>query len=1204
MAKPTQRVATPPSESGSDSEITESNIKAEPDEEEASRSQSFGISSSRALSSNDNDESEEDDDEEDSDDDKVKGEEDDEDEDSDDDDEDEDAPALARKPFKSAPARTPFKSAPPKPAAPATKASTSSSSSSSSDDDDDEDGDDSSSGSDSNDEDDKSASEKPTSSKAKGKASVKNAEDSSSDSDSDDSDSSSDSDSDSDSDSNEAEDEDTKAKNVKAEEAEEPSASEEADDTVVTAPEAADNDEVNSSDDDLEDIPNKLPPGTLPDVKGDEDVDMADAPDAPEESEKAESEEPSAEQTPDEDEPQLPQQPIAKAPAADSPAPEEPEPETKSTRASRQRSKRQVAKKPFISSQEQAAAAEEAPTATGNEAVANGELTAAAEDVPGSQEEAATLDEPPATKSSRKRKRVAVDVSEQAEAAEDPETPAPRSTKKRAAVRTPASRLSIAASAGGGSSNKKGPQGNFEPREVAMLEAAAARYMEENLMSQADFNEMVHDNAQKHSAFWDFMSSDFQNKKRLQVILRCRRIWHNFKQRYHWTEGEDAELAELVGKHGNKWLVIGAAMDRSSEDVRKRWDERVACGDKAIMSYWRFEEENRLGQIVGQILREVQGSRNQDTSTLQPSAVRDIPWHVVSERMDHTRTARQCRIKWRLIHDAYHFNDDGEFVGPPRPDELSNSQIKAERAFAGLTSSTPASAKKSKAKKAHGDDEDGTSSGSRISLPLLGITPEEDGRTVPETKRPINDKTRQQVKSMTTEDKHYLILEVRKSNVGREDKIPWNRVGSVIFRKKYSRAARELVWSRLKRSVPNYNRKSIRQICDYLIKEFDANAAVGQAWDMDFDDPENDITLEGPAPAEEAAEEAAEETGSSAMPSSGAIVHAMAAAKGRSKKPTTTYGKRGARAGVNGNAPKSAEFVAESDSDEAEANGGQATEETTETSKQPRTRKGRATRVNGNTEKHVSESENEVALAEQANGTGKRRAARLADAAATRAKTVKALTDIYSDIEGASEASNSQPNTQSQEDIEDADKDDTRRRARAASVDLSMGEQLSGAEDGDGQGEGQEEEGDGELPLTLSLSPGMARHKPTTRSRPLNVSKQRRGDGPETNGTEQASRFLPTEGGSASTPSNKLTPLRPGEVRRTKKRSLNSAQWRAEPGSDEEGGDATNITDDIEEVSEHDRPRPGASASESLTARAARAAMAFFPQSTKRMRKE
>ncbi|CAK7264917.1 RNA polymerase I enhancer binding protein [Sporothrix epigloea] len=881
--------------------------------------------------------------------------------------------------------------------------------------------------------------------------------------------------------------------------------------------------EVESSDDDMEDIPYILPPGTSADIVTKNANKEAEATDASE-----------RENTPvkESEAPQLgattgPQLEALPTSSVQSFEPElEPVTAQSTPPVTRQRPKKQVAKRSLVSGQVKA-----------SEHTTNSFESSDTEPATnGAPQPDPVPDVPSSANSPRKRKRATNGVTKQDR---DESAPAsgPLSAGDHTAAQSPEPRSSMATAASGGGLTKKGPQGNFTSQEVERLVAAAAKYMKENHVLQSEFNALVHDNAQKHTAMWDQIIADFPDKKRLQVILRCRRIFHNFKQLYHWSDEQDAELAELVIKHGNKWQEIASAMGRSSEDVRKRWNERVMCGENVLLSYWRFDEEKRLGQVVGQLLREIQTTRKQDTATVHHDAVRDMPWHTVSERMDHTRTARQCRIKWRAIQDAYQFNADGEFVGPPPPTELSNSQIKAEKMHQRLlkvAGSTPAKKRSPKTPGEAIETPTKTPKGpadrspAKSRLPLLGITPEEDGLTVPETARPINDLTRKQVRSMTTEDKYRLVKSIRDSNVGREDRIPWTRLVDVSYRRRYERAARELVWSRLKRAVPNYHRKSVRQICEYLIKEYDANAKLGHGWDVDFDtEPQG----------EEAALDGDDDA--TALPSTSAIVQAIAAAKGKSPGKASESNNLVAKFDNDDNKKK-----ARDDAEEG-AIESLSMEEAAEALSQPRARRGfaRAARANGemddDAENHVSESENEVTV----NARPTRRAGTKARGQSVKGAREQALVAPFLDVEEAASSSDSQEEAAQVDEIEDVDDDDddrSGRGSREASVDLSMGGKLSSVAGGGGDEDGTEPAAQDELPSTLSLSPRLAHSQPTVRSRPLALAKKRSGSNDlETSSSATAHRPARAGRFQQSKPTS-LTPLRPNDVHRTMKRSLST----------------------------------------------------------------
>ncbi|CAK7269037.1 RNA polymerase I enhancer binding protein [Sporothrix epigloea] len=918
-----------------------------------------------------------------------------------------------------------------------------------------------------------------------------------------------------------------------------------AEEAVPESPAKRNEADVESSDDEMEDIPFILPPGTTADVvKGsaDEDAEASGAvegDDAPEE----DSEEPRESRpvrTSDAE------QRISPNLSGPSPEPEQAPVVAQSLASNiRKRPRKQVSKKSFIASQLPA------PESAADHESSNAAPVTNSQPLP--DPEPSSL---PSAASPRKRKRATIEVPEREH---DATTPAagPRNEENSTTMRSQHSTPSAAASVrgGGGGSTRRGPQGNFTTEEVERLEAAAARYMNENQLSQPEFNALVHQNAQKHTAMWDQIIIEFPDKKRLQVILRCRRIFHNFKQLYHWSDEQDVELAELVAKHGNKWQDIASAMGRSSEDVRKRWNERVVCGQSALQSYWRFDEEQRLGQVVGELLREIQTARKLDATTVDLDTVRDMPWLTVSERMDHTRTARQCRTKWRAIQDAYHFNADGEFVGPAPPTELSNSQIKAEKLHkrllkVGATTpvkkvppKTPPKTPRVTTKPPETPNSSADRSASKSQLSLLGIAPREDGLRVPETARPINDLARKQVRSMTTEDKYRLVKSIHDSNVGREDKIPWSRLVDASFRRRYGRAARELVWSRLKRAVPNYQRKSLRQICEQLFQEHDANAKLGHGWDMDFDSE-----IEGEVAPSDDGDRA---TG---LPSTNAIVQAIAAAQ---RKPSARASKG-----------DQAVTEPESDNDEAGNDGDKSAGESTPMDKavevlvQPRTQREYTKAAwadggaDGDSEKHISESEAEAVVETHPRWSAQptRRATAEANGQSGKLGREQALVAPFMDMENASTSPDSQKQALLADEIEDVDGDDddgSGRRSRAASVDLSLGKKLSSMAGPEG-----DENRDGPEPAsTLTLSPGLAHSQPTVRSRPLVVPEQGTGSPAPAQRPARASRFQPPK-------STALSPLLPDGTHHTKRQLPSASEV-------EDAADAIEDADEIDKGAFH-----------------------------------
>ncbi len=63
--------------------------------------------------------------------------------------------------------------------------------------------------------------------------------------------------------------------------------------------------------------------------------------------------------------------------------------------------------------------------------------------------------------------------------------------------------------------------------------------------------------------------------------------------RQHFVDGE---LANLVKQHGPKWSKISGLLNRHQEDIRKRWEDHLMCGDGGKKDYWSREDEAVLIQ--------------------------------------------------------------------------------------------------------------------------------------------------------------------------------------------------------------------------------------------------------------------------------------------------------------------------------------------------------------------------------------------------------------------------------------------------------------------------------------------------------------------------------------------------------------------------------------------------------------------------------
>ncbi|KAH9954642.1 hypothetical protein BGW80DRAFT_1185410, partial [Lactifluus volemus] len=123
--------------------------------------------------------------------------------------------------------------------------------------------------------------------------------------------------------------------------------------------------------------------------------------------------------------------------------------------------------------------------------------------------------------------------------------------------------------------------------------------------------------------------------------VRC--LYHPLRNSREWTVEDDAKLAEIIKDHGRDWGKVRDTLERPPTQCKNRYEkcvEHKGTRRRGIEAYcvsgkWSSAEESRITQIIEEIGEE--GTSSQTSG---------IPWTEVAKRMDHTRTANQCRDKW------------------------------------------------------------------------------------------------------------------------------------------------------------------------------------------------------------------------------------------------------------------------------------------------------------------------------------------------------------------------------------------------------------------------------------------------------------------------------------------------------------------------------------------------------------------------------
>lgn len=194
--------------------------------------------------------------------------------------------------------------------------------------------------------------------------------------------------------------------------------------------------------------------------------------------------------------------------------------------------------------------------------------------------------------------------------------------------------------------------GALSDLEIRNLTQAMERFRDEKKMTQTEVNELIHRNPKHRSTseLWERLVEACPNQSRHKVINQARRKFHNFVARGTWTREQDKELRRMFEQHGNKYSMIGHAINRHPEDIRDRIRNYVICGDNLRKAQWDEDETRRLIAIVEDAITEIRRMRPEDDDRPVDD---DINWQLVSLGMDRTRSRLQCIAKWKALKRAH-----------------------------------------------------------------------------------------------------------------------------------------------------------------------------------------------------------------------------------------------------------------------------------------------------------------------------------------------------------------------------------------------------------------------------------------------------------------------------------------------------------------------------------------------------------------------
>lgn len=180
----------------------------------------------------------------------------------------------------------------------------------------------------------------------------------------------------------------------------------------------------------------------------------------------------------------------------------------------------------------------------------------------------------------------------------------------------------------------KGPR-SFSPEELSAVEYFIEGYCYLYKMDRKQVCQRIWTAERKKDNFWECLTKVLPYRSRASVYKHVRRGYHVFDVRGKWNSQDDELLTRLANTKQGNWKEIGSIMGRMPEDCRDRWRNYIKCGENRLMSRWSQEEEEKLKQIVSDMLTRLK--------------LNTINWTLVSEAMNGTRSRIQCRYKWNKL---------------------------------------------------------------------------------------------------------------------------------------------------------------------------------------------------------------------------------------------------------------------------------------------------------------------------------------------------------------------------------------------------------------------------------------------------------------------------------------------------------------------------------------------------------------------------
>ena len=309
-------------------------------------------------------------------------------------------------------------------------------------------------------------------------------------------------------------------------------------------------------------------------------------------------------------------------------------------------------------------------------------------------------------------------------------------------------------------------EGSRSTQEETALKEVFKDFMATYGLTESAANDLVQENPTQESGrdakkmkkdFWQRAEDVCPGRDRKSLMSCCRRLFHN-KDRGEWSEEQKNQLHDLFEKYDRDFKHIGSIVNRDRMDVRHYYLTVYRCLGKQKKGKWTPEEEEQYLSIVTSMLEEKRKDREADPQ--------NTPSRMIAGADDENL------INWEQVSVR---------MGYTRNEKQCRTKWNSMR---------------------------------EKGLVTLG-----DETPRPPSHKAQLDLDRKTLHLMKQDDIAAFVRAVETSGAKKSKDIPWAKLVDPKFRRKWKRPTLQLLWSRLSKSVPDYETLTVPEIAHYLVEK-------------------------------------------------------------------------------------------------------------------------------------------------------------------------------------------------------------------------------------------------------------------------------------------------------------------------------------------------------------------------------------------------